>query len=122
MQSGKLRHLCQLQYPTYVPDSFGTPIKTWNDDTNGVVDGPVVKTWMSIDPASMASMRGASETILAGAETPVDLAIITLRPRDDIDTTWRVLYGVKIYDLKAVRQTNRNDEMTFFAAIGASDG
>jgi head-tail adaptor len=96
--------------------SFGTPQEVW-------VDVDIV--WCDISPASMSSMRGASETILAGAETPLDVVVITLYPYPGVTAAWRAINqdgSGRIYDLKAARETNDRSEMSFYAAFGASNG
>lgn len=112
MRAGKRRHYVTLQrYDTSGTDAAGDPLRTWVD---------VDHLYVSIDPPSLSAMAGAREAVMGGAQTAVDLRVITLPPYPGVTTeTWRVVDADgKVYVLKANRTTNDGSEMIFLAAVG----
>lgn len=113
MRNGQYRHLISLQRPTDTNDSFGQPVHAWNE---------ITKVWSNISPPSLKTVRGASEAVVDGAVIGLDTVIFTMRPRTDLDTTCRIVYGTTVYDIKSVRLDNRRTELSIFAEVGGSNG
>ncbi len=79
VSSGKLRHLVQLQVPLKTQDPFtGAMVETWANFGT--------KIWADIVPSS------AREFVAAGAEQSEVRGRITIRYREGVDATMRVLY------------------------------
>jgi head-tail adaptor len=111
---GRYRHLITLQKTvTSGTDAFGAPIKAWQT---------VNPVWADISPASMTSARGAELRVLDAAVYGLDPVIVTFQPYPGVKIDWRFLYYndfsdfIETYEIKAVRETNADDEMSFIAA------
>jgi SPP1 family predicted phage head-tail adaptor len=103
------------QLTTSGTDGYGSPITSWVPQAKPV--------WASIDPPSLAAMRGGGEKILAGSDTAVDLVQVTLYPNPGLaPETWRFRYDGRVYDIKTARLNNGGDELSLLALVGASDG
>lgn len=116
MRAGRLNKLVMLQQKTDAgaTDPWGNPVAPFADVRN---------VYASIDPVSLATLAGASETVLAGSETQYDLVRIEMHPQLDVaPLTWRVLYGEQIYDVKAARLNNKGDRGVLICTVGASNG
>jgi SPP1 family predicted phage head-tail adaptor len=88
MKAGKLRHKVQIQKKTAAQDNItGAVTYTWSK---------LADVWASIEPLS------AREFIAAQAVQSKVSARITIRYRDDIDATMRILHGNKIYNIAGV--------------------
>lgn len=112
MRAGRLRHLVTLSRDTgTVADGYGELTPTWTD---------VVQIYADISPVSLTAMKGAKETILGGAEVAQDIVAITIYPRDDIQTNWRVTSGTKIYNIKTIRVNNTGSDMTLICTVGTT--
>lgn len=86
--SGKLRHRVQIQRPVPEQDlQTGEPITDWQ---------AVADTWADISPVS------GREFLAAGAEQSEVRAKITIRHRDGVDATMRVVYRGLYYAIHAV--------------------
>ncbi len=115
MRTGNLRFIIKLQEKVKTGTSTsGAPQWEWQDRPSARC---------SIDPASLTMIAAAKETILAGAQNAFDMKIIEMHVRPEIQPlTWRAVYGPTIYDINAVRPTNRVDRMRLFCTVGASNG
>lgn len=82
LDAGKLRHRLLLQRPETVRDPWGQEVESWVD---------VAEVWAGDESLSMRGMANAKEAILGGAETSVGMRWITIRARNDIRATWRVM-------------------------------
>ena len=108
MKNGQYRHLASLQRAALTPDSFGQPQKAWVE---------FAKARVNISPPSLKTVRGASEAVIG-----LDVVILTMRPRTDLDNNCRIVFNTEVYDIKAVRIDNRRSETSVFAEKGGSNG
>jgi head-tail adaptor len=114
MRAGKRQHLLSLQVKTAgAANAYGEKPVTWTE---------FGKEWAAVEPLSMTSLARAKEAILAGAETNVDLVVLTMPIRTDVTPQCRAVEGSRIYDIVAVRPTNRADELVLIATVGANNG
>lgn len=82
--AGQLRRRVTLQKPVEVQDGFGQPVVTWqNVDT----------VWASAEPLTGRELFAAQ-----AVHAKLTMRFI-LRYRDDILSTWRVVYAGRAYDL-----------------------
>lgn len=95
-------------------DSYGSPTYTWTPQDDVMAD---------ISPISLVSARGAVRGLIDGALMGLDAVLVTLRPYPDVSILWRFQYidsfdatlPVKIYELKAVLESNKQNELVFIA-------
>lgn len=113
MRTGNLRFVVRFQEKVQTgTSSTGAPIYGWQDRPSARC---------SIDPASLTMIAAAKETILAGTQTAFDMKVLEMHVRPEIvPLTWRALYGPQVFDIKAVRPTNRVDRQRLFCTVGAS--
>lgn len=113
MGAGKYRHLVALEvFIAGVRSASGAPTGTWT---------PADNVWAEIEPVSLQALAGAREAVMGGANTAVDIVAITMRPYTGLTPlTWRVRYDGHVYDIKAVRPTNKRDEVVLLATVGAA--
>lgn len=110
MRAGRLRHLVTLSRDAgSVPNEYGETTPGWVD---------VDQAYADISPMSLVAMKGAKETLLAGAEVDQDMVALTMYPRDDVTAAWRVSCEGKVYDVKAVRVNNAGSDMTLLCTVG----
>lgn len=110
MRAGRLRHRIKIEMPSRVQDPVtGAMIQGW--DT--VVD----KLPAAVEPLS------AREFIASQAITSEVTARITIRYRDGVDSTMRVIHRGKIYVIKGVLADNKSglDYLTLPVAEGVRD-
>ncbi|GEM_PF-93484 len=81
---GKLRHRITIQTYTTSKNSFGEEIKVWSD---------FVEVSASVEPLSGKELFTAQQL---HAETTTQIII---RYLDELDTSMRVVFGVKIFDI-----------------------
>jgi head-tail adaptor len=115
LRSGNLRFLVKLQEKVQTGTSTtGAPVYAWQDRPSARC---------SIDPASLTMIAAAKETILAGQQTAFDMKVLEMHFRPEIvPLTWRAMYGPTIFNIVAVRPTNRVDRQRLFCTVGASNG
>jgi SPP1 family predicted phage head-tail adaptor len=82
--AGQLRRRVSLQRPTTAQDSYGEPVTTW-------VTAATV--WASAEPLD------GRELFAAQAVHAKLTRRFVVRYREDVDNTWRVLYGGRAYHL-----------------------
>ncbi len=104
--SGKLRHWVQLQAPgtTQDPDS-GEMVEHWQT---------FAQVWADVVPAS------AREFMAANAEQSEVRGRMTIRYRDDVDATMRVIHRGKWYAILGVMEDAKSgrEHLTLMTAEG----
>jgi SPP1 family predicted phage head-tail adaptor len=81
---GALRHRVQLQARQAVVDDFGEPVPNWTT---------LATVWAHVE------LMGGRELFAAQQIFPEANASITIRYRSGIDTTMRVLWGSRAFDI-----------------------
>jgi SPP1 family predicted phage head-tail adaptor len=95
LAAGKLRHRVRLERLDPVEDSAGVA----QDPTTGEIEREwvlVATVWAAIEPLS------AREFVQSGAGQSQVSARITLRYRSDLNATWRIVHGSRIYNPEGV--------------------
>jgi SPP1 family predicted phage head-tail adaptor len=88
LAAGRLSHRVTLQQPVQTRDeTTGEVLETYAD---------VADVWAAIEPLS------AREFIQSAALQAQVVARITIRYRSDVQSTWRVVDGAKIYKIEGV--------------------
>lgn len=87
--AGKLRQRITLQKPVTTLNGAGRPVTAWEDAE-------------TVD-AGRADVSGR-EFFLAQAYHAEDVVTWTIRWRDDIDTTWRIVHHDKTYEILEVNR------------------
>ncbi len=109
MQAGKLRHRVKVQSKTFTQSpETGEMVESWSD---------VFTTWASIEPISV------KDFIASGAEQSQVTARIVMRYRN-VDSTMRVTYREKIYNIKGVLSDPKTGKeyVTLAVSEGVNDG
>lgn len=97
---GELRHRISFQSLTRTPDGLGGATESW---------ATVVTVWASIEPAG-------KERNFAQRIEDVYTHKIRIRKRTDITATMRVLFGSRIFQVKAIAaDLERKDFQTVLA-------
>lgn len=93
MNAGSLRHPLNLQRVEVVQDP---------------VTGEVIEDWVTVS-REWASIEGVSgrEFLAASAEQAETTYRITIRFRDDLDATWRLVSGATTYGIEAILPGNQ---------------
>ncbi|EML3182073.1 phage head closure protein [Pseudomonas aeruginosa] len=93
MNAGRLRHPLNLQRVEVVQDP---------------ATGEVIEDWVTVS-REWASIEGVSgrEFLAASAEQAETTYRITIRFRDDLDATWRLVSGATIYGIEAILPGNQ---------------
>ncbi|ABR86153.1 TPA: phage head closure protein [Pseudomonas aeruginosa] len=93
MNAGRLRHPLNLQRVEVVQDP---------------VTGEVIEDWVTVS-REWASIEGVSgrEFLAASAEQAETTYRITIRFRDDLDATWRLVSGATTYGIEAILPGNQ---------------
>lgn len=106
LSAGRLRHRIQIQRKAYTQDAVtGDMVPNWVNH---------VKVWAEIAPLS------GREFIAANAEQSKVIARITIRQRNDVDATMRILHGGKFYNIEAVLPDK--DSMLEYSTLPCSEG
>lgn len=87
MKAGDLRHQITLQKPTSATDARGNRVITYSD---------AASLW-----AGMKDVSGR-DLYAALANNAEDLVTFTIRWRDDVRETYRVVYANQTYEIKQV--------------------
>lgn len=105
MEAGLLRRYVRLEAPVATRDSMGTKGQTFAPP---VLDPDV---YARIQPLSGDELWKARQ---ASARTTHK---ITIRYREDVDSTWRVVYQGRVFQLDSapLDDDERNETMTFLA-------
>jgi len=93
MNAGRLRHPLNLQRVEVVQDP---------------VTGEVIEDWVTVS-REWASIDGVSgrEFLAASAEQAETTYRITIRFREDLDATWRLVSGTTTYGIEAILPGNQ---------------
>lgn len=95
LAAGKLRHRVRLERLDPVEDSAGV-----DQDPNS---GEVVRAWVLIATVWAAiEPLSVREFVQSGTGQSQVSARITLRHRSDLNATWRIVHGSKIYNPEGV--------------------
>ena len=98
MRAGRLNKRVTIQAPATGQDELGQPIIGWeNLVTAG--DGTI---------AAEVKDQSGREYVAAGAVQAAVLTTITIRPRDGVAASMRVLHGADIYGIEAVLRPYRD--------------
>lgn len=89
MRAGALRHLVTFQTPSTSQDEAGQPTLTWTEHS---------KAWASI------LHKSGAETLRGDRDTSIVEASIRVNRRPGIDPSMRVVFGTRVYEIKAVLQ------------------
>lgn len=87
MKAGDLKHPILLQKPQMTTDAKGNRITSWVDQASVM--------------ASMADVSGR-DLYAALANQAEDTVTFGIRYRDDIDESWRILWGGQVYTIRQV--------------------
>ena len=97
MKAGMLRHRITIQRKTVVRDSFGGETVTWAD---------VATVWANI------AAIGGREYFAAGQTLAESTFTVTMRYRSDVVPVWRLVHGVKTFDIQVVIPDAKNTMLT----------
>jgi SPP1 family predicted phage head-tail adaptor len=109
MRSGPLRKRVTLQSQSITQDSHGAPVASW-------VEEAVV--WASITPMTGTEFFAAAAR---GEEKPVRVMIRYSSDVESIDSTWRVVYGTRVFNILSIINVKERDEMLALACIEGRD-
>lgn len=93
MMSGRLDRRLTLQKPTTTTDDYGEEETTWNDYR---------EVWGSIQKQS------GREMFEAGKLAEIEI-LFRVRYLSEIDTTWRIQYDGKDFDITHIKEVGRRD-------------
>lgn len=94
IQSGEFKERVELQNFVETKDKTGGPTRAWST---------AVTRWAKMEPA-----RGQEKFEAQQMEARTDV-VISIRYYADIDTTWRVKRGTKIYNIESIVNVGEND-------------
>lgn len=100
MNVGRLDRRIRIERPTTAQDLFGEPVPTW-----GVLD----TVWAQVEP-----LKGSERFVAQQASAEVDTRF-TVRWRDDIDATMRIVYEDAVYDIDSVIEIGRHEGLEIMA-------
>lgn len=102
MRSAALRHLVALQSPTGSRDSVGGQVTSWTTEAT---------VYASVEPLSGREAWLAAQT---QAETTHKICLRYSSNLADLDASWRVLWGLRVFEIEArlnVAERNRELEL-----------
>lgn len=85
---GNLRERVLLQSVTYTDDGYGGSVPEWHD---------LAEVWARVEPVK------SDERVIAGGIANVNDVLVHIRHRDDLDTTGRVTWAGRDYNIKGIR-------------------
>lgn len=95
LSAGKLRHRVSLQRFDTVEDSDG--------DVQNPVTGEITRAWTEVAEVWAAiEPMSVREFIASGAGQSQVSARITIRQRSDINASWRIVHGSRVYNVEGV--------------------
>lgn len=94
--SSRLRHRLTLQQVLQTPDSVGGYTASWND---------VAQLWAEILPLS------GREKLFAGKIQAQSTHRISIRYRNDISSSHRLVFESRIFNIRAVMNEHERDDM-----------
>lgn len=95
MEAGHLRHRVQLDHYTVAANAVGDPVKSW---------ASVAEVWASIEPLSGRELEWAQQQHAQAAIR------VTMRYRAGIDTTYRIRFGTRTFEVLAVVNPDERNE------------
>lgn len=101
---GRLKHLVSLQKPTRTTDTGGGQAISWST---------VAQIYVDIRPAS------GKETFTQGQLKETLTTEITTRHRAALDTSYRILFGTRAFNIKHVKNV---DERSKFLILTCEEG
>ena len=102
IQAGKLDRLISIEYPTYIQDSFGQPITTWNS--------LVTLRARIIFPTAVEQFRsGALHSERYGA--------FFIRYRTDVTEVMRIVYQDLHWKITGIREMGRRRNLEITAMV-----
>lgn len=97
MRAGELRQRVTIQQAAITRDGFGAEVETWQD---------LATVWAKVE-----TIRGA-ETI--GPEQVATATLtheVTVRWRDDLKPTMQLLWGARVFTIRAIIADNQNKQV-----------
>lgn len=107
LESGKLTDRITIQSKTSAQDAFGQEIHTWSD---------MVSVW------AWVKFTNGAEFIDGGAEHAETQASIRIRWRTDLNTSMRIIFRAKTYNIKAVLPSAGREYVDLAVSEGLNDG
>jgi SPP1 family predicted phage head-tail adaptor len=104
MSIGAMRHRVDLQQRTRTSDGGGGVVSSW---------GTTATVW-----ASMTPKTGIERFKVGQIESPIT-HIFRIRYRSDFDSTWRIKYGARLFNVLRVLNV---DERSAYLDVMASEG
>ena len=104
MLAGKLRYPVSIEKPVDVRDKLGGFIRTWVE---------VSREWVDIEGIS------GSEFVAAQALQAQTIYKINLRFRDELEASWRIREGVKLYEITAILPDSRRRRLELMCKVGS---
>jgi SPP1 family predicted phage head-tail adaptor len=106
MRAGELRHSITIEKPTYEQNAYGEQSASW------AVHGT---DWAKIE------LAGGSETSVAEGITTKYSYKITIRYRDDLKPSYRILYGSRILSINSIADIGGRSRATLISATEHTD-
>lgn len=101
LEAGRLDRRITIQSYTTSADSYGEPLKTWAD---------FVTVWAQYLP-----LRGAERFAAKQVDATIE-AKFRLRWRDDLDTTMRITFESRTWDIAGIVEIGRREGLEIIAA------
>jgi len=86
-------------------DALGQPVESWPN---------IATVWADV------LFQSGAEVMRAGADTAIVKCSIRIRARSDLDTSARVLFKSKIYDVKSALPDSRDSAFIFLVCESTS--
>lgn len=94
MNAGQMDRQIVLQTYSTTTDDWNHPVKTWAD---------LATVWASKVDKRETERNELNQTVALTSTT------WTIRYRSDIDTTARIKYGTKIYEIRGIKELGRRE-------------
>lgn len=108
MRAGRLRHRVVLQSRTTAQNAYGEQVVSWTNTGT---------YWAAVEPVT------GKERFASGERVHEQDVRVVMRYVGEIDTTQRISFDSKVYDIKAViNKDERNREYELLCSVGVSDG
>lgn len=108
MDIGQLRHSVTIERPAETRGQMGSQKKAW---------APICQTWARVQPLSGRALEVAQAL---HAEVTVK---VTIRYRNDVDETCRVVYrGINYAVQYVLNPEEANRELQLYCTVGTSEG
>lgn len=109
MRAGKLNQLITIQSRSFESDSVGQRVLVWSERA---------KVWADV------RMQNGKGVVAAGREVGVIAGSMRIRPRSELTTDMRVLWGGQIFDIKAIVPfpDGMRDSMDLVVESGVNNG